>query len=431
MNLPETASWDAGVYQLETTDPVLGGATGASNKAAINLANRTVWLKNYCDTLAASITSFATLNSPVFTGNPTAPTPALGDNDLSLPTTAWVQATIGGMLTKSVAGASNVTLTAIESGNGILWFTGALTGNIAVIVPTSPTRNWIVHNGTSGSFSLTVKTATGTGVVVGQGKNTIIFTDGTDTYPAIINPLTQSNVVGLSRNAKMVVAAASASAVFSADEVVVESALGGLAYQLPLVSVAINLATTGAGGMDTGVAPSGGYVGLYLIYNPTSGSVMILATDTTSAVAPEIYGGTHMPSGFTASALVSVWRTDASRLLVIGTQRDRLIAFPDVQAFQISNDVYATISGSLSLAGVVPKNAFSLFGSLKMGSTGGVTVYGWAVSGANSVGQSGYDSYSAVPFSDLILATPQSLTYGVGVGSSPVVMTLYLDGYKF
>lgn len=33
----------------------------------------------------------APLNSPAFTGNPTAPTPAPGDNDTSIPTTAWVQ----------------------------------------------------------------------------------------------------------------------------------------------------------------------------------------------------------------------------------------------------------------------------------------------------------------------------------------------------
>ena len=44
-NVTETAQWDAGVYQLETTDLVQGGAAGVSNNQAKNLANRTVWLK--------------------------------------------------------------------------------------------------------------------------------------------------------------------------------------------------------------------------------------------------------------------------------------------------------------------------------------------------------------------------------------------------
>lgn len=44
-NLTETATFDAGVYRIETTDQVIGGETGISNKAAKNLANRTNYLK--------------------------------------------------------------------------------------------------------------------------------------------------------------------------------------------------------------------------------------------------------------------------------------------------------------------------------------------------------------------------------------------------
>jgi len=48
-NLPETATYDAGVYQLETTDPVIGGADGKDNASARNLANRTAYLKARVD----------------------------------------------------------------------------------------------------------------------------------------------------------------------------------------------------------------------------------------------------------------------------------------------------------------------------------------------------------------------------------------------
>ena len=186
-NLTETAVYDAGVYQIETTDPVSGGATGIANKPLINLANRTAFLKGKVDGILAgteALTGYAKLASPTFTGNPLAPTPALGDSDASIATTAFVQKTLGGVLSKSVAGGVNVTLTAVEAGNGILVFTGALTASISVIVPTAPTRPWVVFNNTTGAFTLTVKTASGTGVLVPQGKREIVYCDGTNVASA-------------------------------------------------------------------------------------------------------------------------------------------------------------------------------------------------------------------------------------------------------
>ena len=44
-NLRETATWEAGIYQWETSDPVMGGENGIDNKPTRQLANRTQWLK--------------------------------------------------------------------------------------------------------------------------------------------------------------------------------------------------------------------------------------------------------------------------------------------------------------------------------------------------------------------------------------------------
>lgn len=44
-NVTESASYDSGVYRIETTDPVVGGETGIANKGIKNLANRTKYLK--------------------------------------------------------------------------------------------------------------------------------------------------------------------------------------------------------------------------------------------------------------------------------------------------------------------------------------------------------------------------------------------------
>ncbi|MGF6098909.1 gp53-like domain-containing protein [Pseudomonas sp. 18175] len=44
-DLPESTEWVPGIYQLETSDPVLGGPEGISNLQARQLASRSRWLK--------------------------------------------------------------------------------------------------------------------------------------------------------------------------------------------------------------------------------------------------------------------------------------------------------------------------------------------------------------------------------------------------
>jgi hypothetical protein len=52
-NLPETPDYPAGVYQLETSDPVLGGPGGIANRQAEQLGYRTAWLKDKIDAFLA------------------------------------------------------------------------------------------------------------------------------------------------------------------------------------------------------------------------------------------------------------------------------------------------------------------------------------------------------------------------------------------
>lgn len=48
-NVTETPVFEEGIYQIETTDPVLGGANGIANVQAKQLANRTAYLKTVAD----------------------------------------------------------------------------------------------------------------------------------------------------------------------------------------------------------------------------------------------------------------------------------------------------------------------------------------------------------------------------------------------
>ncbi len=194
-----------------------------------------------------------------------------------------------------------------------------------------------------------------------------------------------AGVVGSVRNFVMNVAAASATATATADEIIVETALGGVRYCLPSFSKTINLATTGAGGMDTGAAPVSGFVALYAIYNPTTGASALLATNATSAAAPNVYGGANMPSGYTASALVSVLPTNASSQFAPALQRDRHVAI--ISASALSTTTQQSSFTALSLAGSIPKNAVSVDGIYTISISGsGASQLAMAVSGT-AVGQ--------------------------------------------
>lgn len=88
-----------------------------------------------------------------------------------------LQLRIDKLLTKSVAGGADVTLSATEADNGIIVLTGAITANINVIVP-NVARRWVVFNNTTGSFTLGVKTSSGSALTIAQGTGINVFGDG-------------------------------------------------------------------------------------------------------------------------------------------------------------------------------------------------------------------------------------------------------------
>lgn len=147
-NLKETQTWESGIYQIEKTDPVVGGEDGISNKQAKQLANRTAYLKKEVENkanktdlttglngkansshthtmdnitglqtalngkansshthtmanitdLSAAMNAKANLASPTFTGAPKAPTPAQTVNDTTIATTAYVKLAIAALV---------------------------------------------------------------------------------------------------------------------------------------------------------------------------------------------------------------------------------------------------------------------------------------------------------------------------------------------
>lgn len=168
---PETNAWVSGVYQWETTDPAQGGLGGVMNTPLLQLSSRTLWLKGQVETLATSISSSASLNSPAFIGNPTAPTAAQFDNDTSIATTAFVQRALGNFAAFD-AYSSSQTLVAAQAGRQINFWGGSAATFVLPAASTVPAGGafWITN---SGAGALTVQRA-GADQLIGVGGATTV-----------------------------------------------------------------------------------------------------------------------------------------------------------------------------------------------------------------------------------------------------------------
>lgn len=359
--------------------------------------------------------------------------------------TKWVPQHAYGTTAITGLTSANVTLTPAQAMKKRITLAGTLTANVQIIFP-SWIGEWIVVNNTTGAFTVTAKTSAGTGVALAAGQQKITG-DGTNIAQpaesvAVATSTTQvpqmgqvAGVVGGTRNFAMSVTAASASATLTADEIIVETALGGVRYCLPSFSKTINLATTGAGGMDTGAAPVSGFIAIYAIYNPTTGTAALLATNATSAAAPNVYGGANMPSGYTASALVSVWPTNSSSQLLAGIQYDRSVSLVNVQAMTTATQQSSLTS--LSIAACVPKNAKSVSGTVVIGSTSASVNVANLSAASASIGlvviSNGLSTAGStqVPYSKLQIITPQTIYYLATASAGTMTFTLNVTGYDF
>lgn len=75
--------------------------------------------------------------------------------------------------------------------NYVLQLTGTLTANRNLIVPAIQ-KPYIIHNATTGGFSVTVKVSGQTGVTVANGKRALVYNNGTDIIEFANAPVTEA-----------------------------------------------------------------------------------------------------------------------------------------------------------------------------------------------------------------------------------------------
>lgn len=240
-----------------------------------------------------------------------------------------------------------------------------------------------------------------------------------------------SGLIGAASNVKMVVAAASATANLTADEIIVGTALGGQTYRLAGFNKTINLGSPGVGGMDTGAAPVNGYVALYAIYNPTTNISALLATNATAVVAGNVYSGANMPAGFTASALVSVWATEASGKLVIGFQVGRKISTNNNSV--LTSSIQQASFTSLSIATAVPPNAKSVSGYVRVSSGSVASCVSQISADATSLGSSRIEGGASVISGnfEVFIVSTQTIWYVATVSAGTITTSIVLTAYTF
>jgi microcystin-dependent protein len=238
-------------------------------------------------------------------------------------------------------------------------------------------------------------------------------------------------VAGASRNAALIVNTASVTATFTADEVIVED-FGG-SYRLNNFNKLVNLSIVGVGGMDAGVAPSNGYVGLYAIYNPASGVSALMAVDAVNSVLPNVYSGINIPAGFTASALVSILPTQSAGLFAACQQDGRHV---DVSGISVLNTT--VLSGpTTQLVPALPKNARMIGGSSTVTSTTAGSISLSLFASDASVGQKTNNGtvpaggQQTVPFERLHMKTPQTIRWATSTLQGSPTFIVSATSYDF
>jgi len=162
-----------------------GPGVPAGGTAGQYLQKTTTGVDYATDWVTLNLSAYAPLNSPAFTGDPTAPTAALGDNDTSLATTAFVQQE----LASGVAVAKNLevyvrnqTGSTIPAGS-IVYISGA-TGNRPLI--TLAQANNDANSAQTMGFTKTAIANNGFGYVIVRGEleniDTSALTEGVQLY---------------------------------------------------------------------------------------------------------------------------------------------------------------------------------------------------------------------------------------------------------
>jgi hypothetical protein len=301
-NLTETSTYDAGVYQIELTDPVIGGASGITNTPIKNLANRTKYLKDHVDIIEST---HAPKASPALTGVPTAPTATVGNSTTQLATTAFVNAEI----TSDAAPIAHVGSTGAAHGAVSTTIDGFMSAADKVKL------NGIAAGATVGAGTIT--SVTGTAPIVSSGGTApaISISAATTSVAGSLSAVDKIKLDSIASGANTAFAAGTKIAFFQA------AAPTGWTQDITINNCmlrAVNAAGGGSGGTDspvlndkTMVAHTHSFTGSALAAHTHAFTGSALAAHTHTFAGNALAVHTHTDSGHRHSGGVSAYTNPA------------------------------------------------------------------------------------------------------------------------
>lgn len=216
----------------------------------------------------------------------------------------WVPDLTNGVAAVTMTSA-NVTLTPLQYGKPVIVLSGTLTANLNLIFP-NLAGEWTVVNNCTGAFTVTAKTAAGTGAVVTPGRTRIIWGDGTNIAGAMNEVETPAQFDATTKIATMAA---------------VQRALGNLRSETAVNSSttldasAIGQLIVGSAGTYTTTIPLANSVppGSCIWFEGTSGIVTWLVQRQGTDIIDNNGGGTFFSLGTGGTAIlesngVGTWR---------------------------------------------------------------------------------------------------------------------------
>ena len=212
--------------------------------------------------------------------------PASGDTGWNTPLNfnfTTMDQVLGSSFPISTTGGTTTLTTSTAAVSGVYWWTaqqlaitGTLASNATITIPTTLGSGtfggaWIIYNNTSGSFTLTFQTATGSGVTIAQGSSAYVYSNGTNVLYAdnnVTNALTNPTFGNVSVTGIETVGLPAAQTV----TITIASPAQVSATTVPVVNTPVVFTTSGA--LPTGITAGT----TYYVINPTASTFNVAAT---------------------------------------------------------------------------------------------------------------------------------------------------------
>lgn len=341
---------------------------------------------------------------------------------------------------------ANTALVASQFGSIVAW-SGASGGVLTLPVATSLAQGKRIKIYNYGAGTLTINTNSGTDNIyagtsttvhsivlqfgddielIGRASNSIDIVGGSAArqfFPLTVGPALAAGQavqfgqvaapVGYASNVLCINFVAGSSLTFTGDQIIVSTALNGLSYSLSGFNQTLSKATAGIGGLDTGTVAANSWYAIYAAYNPTTQTqgIFYQLEPLTGRGASLVYSGANLPAGYTATALIGVWRTDASANFMVASIIDGDFSFVATTAVSGAGTVAAP--QLISLTTQVPRCAKTARGilSITVSSAGFATfqLFSQTQTGSTSVVDAGPGQ--SVNFDGLSLLTVQNIWF--------------------